>query len=205
MSSDENTKEAIESNELPQGVKTKFIIKEQNNLNIYLKLKDFLSTIYNNNLFGRIIITIVFFPFFFVYEVFTRFIGLVWGNATFNQSIANNFAGILAFLHAIVYLALLAFVVTNALVQFDVLSFVDDEVIKQYMFPDLERYGPVDTGLGYLAVLLSYFIKGNTLLAIIQAFFAWMAYSIFFGLLSTFVSINENLSAIRASLEEEIE
>ena len=69
MSSDENTKEAleaIESNELRQDVKTqkpkvKFIIKEQNNLNIFLKLKDFLSTIYNNNLFGRIIITIVFF------------------------------------------------------------------------------------------------------------------------------------------------
>jgi hypothetical protein len=49
MSSDENTKEAleaIESNELPQDVKTqkpkvKHIIKEQNNLNIFLKLKDF--------------------------------------------------------------------------------------------------------------------------------------------------------------------
>lgn len=154
---------------------------------------------------AELLLQLYFFRFFFVYGVFTRFIGLVWGNATFNQSIANNFAGILAFLHAIVYLALLAYVVTNALVQFDVLSFVDDVVIKQYMFPNLERHGPVDTGFGYLEVLLSYFVKGNTLLAIIQAFFAWMAYSIIFGLVSTLVSINENLSAIKASLEEEIE
>ena len=172
---------------------------------IMSKLRDFLKKIYLHSRIGRIFITVLFLPFFFIYEIYKGIKGAVWGNATFNQSVANNFAGILAFLHALVYLALLAYVITNALVQFDVLSFMDNVVVKGYLFPDLEKYGAVDTGLGYLEVLLSYFVRGNTLLAIVQAFFIWMAYSVVFGFLSTFIAINENLSAIRASLNEDTE
>jgi hypothetical protein len=197
-----------ERKEASQGVKahtSKIRIKKQNKSSIFKKLKYFLSTIFLYNPISRIFITVLFLPFFFIYEIYKGIKEAVWGNATFNQSIANNFASILAFLHGIVYLALLAFVVSNALVQFDVLRYMDDVVVKRYLFPDLETYGAVDTGLVYLEVLLSYFVKGDTLIAIVQAFFAWMAYSIFFGLLSTLVAINENLSAIRASLNRDTE